>query len=432
MATQLFGPEMWDVLKASPETAPMLDDPSFKSVLAEIKADPSSLGKHTADPRVMKVFATLAASAQMPSGGGGATAATTGAAPAATVVEDVEEDLEDLPEEERRVKQALRAKDKGNAAYKKRDFPAAIELYSQAIELHPDNVALLTNRAAAKFESSDFDGCISDCEEAIKRNTERSLRTDFKVIARAWARIGNAHMKVSPPRLEKAIEAYGKSLVESHDEKVYRANKDAIRAKEKADAQAYVDPEMSAKERAEGNVLFKAGDFPASIKKYTEAIKRNPEDATPYSNRAASYMKLGEFPMALKDCDKCLELDPNFVKAYVRKGNIHFFMKEYHKCIEVYEKGLKIDPNSKELRQGLMKTKYQIGQQQGSGEVDEEQVRHAMADPEIQGILNDPEVQSMLKQMEQDPSIANRVMQSDPVFAAKVEKLIAAGVLRVQ
>jgi hypothetical protein len=34
--------------------------------------------------------------------------------------------------------------------------------------------------------------------------------------------------------------------------------------------------------------------------------------------------------------------------------------------------------------------------------------------------------------MEQDPSAAAKIMQSDPVFASKVEKLIAAGVIRVQ
>jgi stress-induced-phosphoprotein 1 len=142
-------------------------------------------------------------------------------------------------------------------------------------------------------------------------------------------------------------------------------------------------------------------------------------------------MKLGEFPMALKDCNRCLELDPKFIKAYARKGNIHFFMKEFHKCLEVYEKGLTVDPSSNEMRQGLAKTQRAIQMQQSSGEVDEDQVKQAMQDPEIQKILNDPEVNSMLKQMEADPAVAQKIMRTDPAFAAKVNKLIAAGVLRV-
>lgn len=431
MAAQLFGPEMWDVLRASPETAPLLQDASFKAVLQEIKDDPSTLGKHTSDPRVMQVFATLASSSSGGLPNGSDTGATTAAPPAAgqTVVEEVEEDLEGLPEEERRIKISLRCKEKGNAAYKKREFDSAIQLYTEASEFDERNVALLTNRAAAKFESGDFEGCVEDCKLAIDRNVERSLRTDFKVIAKAWARIGNAYMRMD--KLDDAAEAYAKSLTESHDPKVYQQHKEAIRAAEKKSAQEYIDPEVSAAERAEGNTLFKSGDFPGSIKKYSEAIKRNPTDPTAYSNRAASYVKLGELPMALKDCDKCLDLDPTFIKAYVRKGNAHFVMKEYHKCIEVYEKGLKIDPKSRELRNGLMKTQRQIQMQQSSGEVDEEQTKRAMSDPEIQRILNDSDVQGKLKQMESDPSIANKIMQSDPTFAAQVEKLIAAGVLRV-
>jgi stress-induced-phosphoprotein 1 len=447
MAGQLFGPQMWDVLRANPETAALLSDASFRAVLDEIRADPARLGDHAGDPRVMKVFATLAtaASAAMPPAGAAAPPRASSTATPATAAtgssssnadktraaaHEEMDNLDHLPEKERTAALALREKEKGNAAYKARDFPTAIALYTKAFQMHPQNVALLTNRAAAKFEAGDYDGTIADCREAITLNHDNSLRTDFKVIARAWARMANAYMKLE--KLDEAVEAYQKSLTEFHDDKVYAAHKAAIKARELKESRAYINPDISAQERAEGNKLFKEGDFPASIKKYTEAIKRNPDDAVPYSNRAASYMKLGEFPMALRDCDRCLELDSKFIKAYARKGKIHFFMKEYHKCLEVYQKGLQVDPTSAEMRQGLLETKMKIQEQQSSGEVDEEQVKHAMADPEIQGILNDPEVQSMLKRMEQEPSAAARIMQSDPVFASKVEKLMAAGVIRVQ
>ena len=50
--------------------------------------------------------------------------------------------------------QALGEKDKGNAAYKKKDFTAALEHYDRAIELDPDNITFLTNKAGESIHTS--------------------------------------------------------------------------------------------------------------------------------------------------------------------------------------------------------------------------------------------------------------------------------------
>lgn len=434
--SQLLSPELWDKLGEHPETAALLKDPSFQVIVNELKNDPTSLTKHLGDPRVLKIFTVLSqqATATAPAKTDDTVivedADATAAQPKATPVDNhppppVEENL--TPEEKKK-RDAAAEKERGTAFYKKRQFDDAISAYSKALELDANNMSLYTNRAAAKLEKGDVDGCIADCKKAIEENSNRNLRTDFKIIARAYGRMGNAYMKVED--YDNAIESYEKSLIEYSDSKVLRTLREAERIRKKKQEEAYIDPEISTKERKEGNELFLAGKFPESIAKYTEAIKRNPKDAAPYSNRAAAYMKLGEFPMAMKDCDRCLEIDPNFVKAYIRKGNIHFFMKEYHKCLTVYEKGLKLAPNNKELRSGLFKTQMKIQEQQNSGEVDQAQVEQAMKDPEIQQILQDPQMQTLLKQMQEDPKFAAQAMR-DPDIAGKIQKLVASGFLRV-
>lgn len=43
--------------------------------------------------------------------------------------------------------QALEEKQKGNVAYKKKDFETALACYDRAIELDPEDITFLTNKA---------------------------------------------------------------------------------------------------------------------------------------------------------------------------------------------------------------------------------------------------------------------------------------------
>ena len=97
--------------------------------------------------------------------------------------------------------------------------------------------------------------------------------------------------------------------------------------KEEADKKSYIDPQKSLEAKERGNEFFKEGKFPESIKEYSEAIKRNPDDHVLYSNRAASYTKLGEYNMAVKDCDISIKLNPKFGKyRKFQKNSVLFFI----------------------------------------------------------------------------------------------------------
>lgn len=47
--------------------------------------------------------------------------------------------------------QALKAKEEGNAAYKKKEFKTALEHYDKAIELDPHEMTFLSNKAGKFF-----------------------------------------------------------------------------------------------------------------------------------------------------------------------------------------------------------------------------------------------------------------------------------------
>ena len=316
--------------------------------------------------------------------------------------------------------QAQLVKQIGNENYTKKKFNAALSNYRKAIELEPNEITYYLNTAAVHFEMKNYTECISTCNKAI--DVGRENRADFKLIAKALARMGNAYRKSGD--LKNAKMAYEKALTE-HRTPDYRSCLSEIEvAIRKADEEAYVNPEIAEQEKQKGNGLFKSGDFGAAVKCYSEAIRRNPTDAKIYSNRAACFTKLMSFDLAMKDCDKCIELDPGFVKAYLRKAKAHQAMGQTSKAMSTYEKALEIDSNCSEAIEGYKSCAIQTNS-------DPEEVRkRAMNDPEVQKILNDPAMRMILEQMQNDPQAIQEHLKN-PAIAEKFMKLREAGLISV-
>ena len=316
--------------------------------------------------------------------------------------------------------EAQKMKQEGNDAYKKKDFPTALSKYGKAMDLDPNEITYYLNTAAVHFEMKNYTECVSTCNKAI--DVGRENRADFKHIAKALARMGNAYRKSGD--LKNAKMAYEKALTE-HRTPDYKLCLSEIEVEyKKSEELAYVNPEIAEEEKLKGNNFFKSGDFSNAVKTYTEAIKRNPTDPKIYSNRAACFTKLMSFDLAIKDCDKCIELEPNFVKAYLRKAKAHQALSQASKAMNAYEKALEIDPNCSEAIDGYKACSI-------SNNSNPEEVRkQAMNDPEVQKILNDPAMRMILEQMQSDPQAIQEHLKN-PKIAENFMKLREAGLISV-
>ncbi|XWS49792.1 hypothetical protein CRYUN_Cryun12cG0033000 [Craigia yunnanensis] len=343
----------------------------------------------------------------------------------------------EITEEEKGKKEkeeALKEKEAGNAAYKKKDFETAIQHYTKAMELDDEDISYITNRAAVYLEMGKYEDCIKDCDKAVERG--RELRSDFKMIAKALTRKGTALMKMSKcsKDYDPAIEAFQKSLTEHRNPDTLKKLIDAEKRKKELEQQEYFDPKIADEEREKGNESFKQQKYPEAVKHYTESLRRNPKDPKAYSNRAACYTKLGALPEGLKDAEKCIELDPTFSKGYTRKGAVQFFMKEYDKALETYQEGLKHDPNNQELLDGVRRCVEQINKA-SRGDLSPEELKErqakGMQDPEIQNILSDPVMRQVLIDFQENPKAAQEHTKN-PMVMTKIQKLVAAGIVQMR
>lgn len=394
-------PKLYEKLAANPKTSGYLADPQFMSKLQQMAKNPNSMGEALGDPRFLQVMSVLLGvdmsfgdPNSMPGAQEGGSkieeeedVPMTDARPQAKEAEPVPEpeaEDEEAATTKKAKEEAEAEKKLGTENYKKRNFDDAIAHYDKAWELHKD-ITYLTNASAAKFEKGDYQGAIESCEKAVEEG--RQVYADFKIIAKAYGRIGSCYEKLG--ELPTAMINYQKSLTEHRTPEILAKFKAAERAHIKAEKDAYISPEEAEKARELGAERFKQADWPGTVEAYTEMTKRAPDDPRGYSNRAAALIKLLAFPEAIKDCDEAIKRDPKFIKAYLRKAQALFGMREYSRCMDVCTLATEHDDggkNSREIQaqeQKALNAMYEARQ----GETEEETSARIQRDPEIMEIL---------------------------------------------
>ncbi|MCJ1403864.1 Hsp90 cochaperone [Xylographa trunciseda] len=446
-------PQLIQKLARNPKTSSLLADPAFMAKLQRLKQNPNNIGEEMRDPRFLQVMSVLLgidmsfgapgeANGEEPSYGGSrepeedtpmpdarpSSAATGQPTKAPEPVPEPEPEDEEAAAKQKAKEEAEVEKKLGTEDYKKRQFDAAIEHYGKAWELNKD-ITYLTNMSAAQFEKGDYQAAIETCQKAIEEG--REVLADFKIIAKAFGRIGTSYEKLGD--LSSAIINYQKSLTEHRTPDILNKLRAVEKAKIKAEKEAYISPEEADKARELGNQKFKEADWPGAVEAYTEMTKRAPDDPRGYSNRAAALIKLMTFPGAVTDCDEAIKIDPKFIRAYLRKAQAYFAMKEYNKCLDVCAEAMEHDEsgaNHREIQQQQQKA-LQAQFSGREGETEEQTMERIQKDPDIMAILQDPVMQSILQQAKGEPAALQEHMRN-PSIRLKIEKLVAAGVIRTR
>lgn len=161
-------------------------------------------------------------------------------------------------------KKANNLKEEGNKAMTAKNFDLAIEKYSSALELDPENVIFLSNRAAAYSSMQKYENAIEDSQKAIKINPNYS---------KAYSRLGLAMYALG--RTKEAFDSYKKGMDIEGDKKSDAMVKGYNTAKRKmelelessvSEASNNIETVLDKNEKGEGSGASGMPDLPNMFK----------------------------------------------------------------------------------------------------------------------------------------------------------------------
>jgi len=102
------------------------------------------------------------------------------------------------------------------------------------------------------------------------------------------------------------------------------------------------EPRTAAELCSRGILFGKAGRLTRALEDFDEAIRRDQEFATAYSERGNALRQLGKIDAASNDCDRAIRLDPLLVTAYCHRAEVWLARKEPAKAVTDCDTALKL------------------------------------------------------------------------------------------
>jgi len=186
-----------------------------------------------------------------------------------------------------------------------------------------------------------------------------------------------------------------------------------------------VNPELAEQNNKKAYDLYKAGNLEEALTEYTEAIRRNPQNARYWCNRAEAYMKVLSYNDAIKDCEKAIELDKQFMRSYLRKATCHMMLKQYPLALETFELGLAMNPDNMDLNEGKKKCIDMVSAD--AKQLDNPELKHAPE--EIKNLVLDPRVRHLMDTFNTNATAAHTMMKGDKFLEDAFQKLVKQGLI---
>jgi PQQ-dependent catabolism-associated CXXCW motif protein len=199
----------------------------------------------------------------------------------------------------------------------KNQYDNAIDDFTKAISLAPDNADAYLQRALAATNKEDYVQAIADFIKAATLDPTRSV--DVQAIIRT-------------PKYAAGYDTRGMA---------YYSNEDYDHAISDYDQAIKLDPNNATYYDHRGMAYYRNKDFDRATSDYDQAIKLDPNNATYYDHRGlAAYFRNKDYDHAISDYDQAIKLDPNNATYYDHRGNSYIAERDYDHAVQDFSKAI--------------------------------------------------------------------------------------------
>ena len=168
--------------------------------------------------------------------------------------------------------------DRGMLFASRGDYDLAIEDFTEAIKLDPNNVTAYKFRGLSYFYKKDYDRAIAEYNQAIKLDPNN---------AEAYGLRGEAYF--CKKDYDRAIADYTQAIK--------------------------LAPNLKDIYTTRSNAYIEKGDYDRAIADSNQAIKLDPNSKEAYASRGLAFYSKGDYDKAITDYSQAIKLDPNYALA---------------------------------------------------------------------------------------------------------------------
>lgn len=222
---------------------------------------------------------------------------------------------------------------RGNVFYCLKDYSQAIADFTQAINVNPNFAKAYIKSGLARYQLADYYGAIEDYTQAIRINSYDAVafqnRGDIRsIIGDSQGAIEDYTQarKINPHLLEKRLETQKlekqKIIPNIEDNSHNSQRENHQRAIEIFTQVIEISPDDAVGYKKRGNARCDLGDYLQAIEDFTKAIQINPYDADAYFYRGNAFYELGDKPEAIEDYTQAIKINDSDADIYINRGKV--------------------------------------------------------------------------------------------------------------